>query len=330
MLNFCEEKYLETERNGLRNVSRIEEVVDHLCERGYSNLFFVGIGGTIAYAQQIETIVKTRSNLMLFAENAADLVTLGHKKFNKDSIMVIESISGDTPEIVRAVEKAHEIGATVIGFVEKEDSPLAKSVDFLIQSVGGAYCFWYTVALRFMKNAGEFEEYDRFFQCLQNIPEALCQVKKDVDKKAQEFAQKYKDEPIHYLVGAGNLSAWAYCYAMCIMEEMQWIRTKYVSAPEFFHGTLEVIDRDTSVILFKGEDEARPQIDRVEKFVNRVSAKVSVFDTKDFELAGIDKEFRGLVSPFVMRALCQRISKHLEFERRHPLEIRRYYRHINY
>lgn len=68
---------------------------------------------------------------------------------------------------------------------------------------------------------------------------------------------------------------------MCIMEEMQWMRTRPISAANFFHGTLEVIERDIPVILIKGEDKTRPEMDRVEKFVNTVSAKVTVFDTKN-------------------------------------------------
>ena len=62
---------------------------------------------------------------------------------------------------------------------------------------------------------------------------------------------------------------------MCIMEEMQWMRTRPISAANFFHGTLEVIERDIPVILIKGEDKTRPEMDRVEKFVNTISANVT-------------------------------------------------------
>ena len=117
---------------------------------------------------------------------------------------------------------------------------------------------------------------------------------------------------------------------MCIMEEMQWMRTRPISAANFFHGTLEVIERDIPVILIKGEDMTRPEMDRVEKFVNTISANVTVFDTKDFELKGISDEFRGMLSPIVMRSAFQRVSIHLEHNRRHPLAIRRYYRRLDY
>ena len=169
-----------------------------------------------------------------------------------------------------------------------------------------------------------------FFDELKQLPKAMLDVKRAAEPQAEQFAATYKDEALQYLVGSGNLWGATYSYAMCVMEEMQWMRTKSIHAAEFFHGTLEVIDRDTSVILFKGEDESRPLMDRVERFVHRISGKVTVFDTQKYQLEGIREGFRGLLSPFVMRAITERISKHLEAKRKHPLEIRRYYRCMDY
>ena len=55
-----------------------------------------------------------------------------------------------------------------------------------------------------------------------------------------------------------------------------------------------------------------------------------VFDTKKFKLEGISEEFRGMLSPIVMRSAFQRVNVHLEHCRRHPLAIRRYYRRLDY
>lgn len=330
MFNFNKEKFLQEENGALALKQDIEEIVDSICKKGYKNIFLIGIGGTIAIEEQIGSIMKSRSEIDVYIENAAEFTTLGNKHFSKDSVVIVDSVSGDTKEVVEAVKRAKEIGAIVLGFIEKTGSPLAESVDYLISYEGGVLYKFYIAALRFMYNAGEFNEYDKFFEELKTIPEALLNVKEETERKAEEFADKYKDEPIQYLIGSGNLWGAAYSYAMCIMEEMQWMRTKSIHAAEFFHGTLEVIERDTSVILFKGEDETRPLMDRVEKFVNRVSEKVTVFDSKDYELKGISKEFRGLVSPFVFRAITERISKYLEGKRKHPLEIRRYYRRLDY
>ncbi len=425
MYNFDENKVRQEHQNGVDIIPKVESIVDQVCKEGYSNIFYIGIGGTVLYANQMMHISKQLgSTLPLYIENAADFNLVGnpffneksvvviesisgdtkevveavdkaHKVgakvigyvekfnlvgnpfFNEKSVVVIESISGDTKEVVEAVDKAHKVGAKVIGYVEKEGTPLYEKSDYLVSTVGGGYYFWYTVTLRFMKNAGLFEKYDQFMKDIVHMPDAVVEIYKEVDEDAKAYAEKYCDEPITYLIGSGNLEDWATCYGMCIMEEMQWMRTrpisaanffheKYcdepityligsgnledwatcygmcimeemqwmrtrpISAANFFHGTLEVIERDIPVILIKGEDITRPEMERVEKFVNTISAKVSVFDTKKFKMEGIRQEFRGMLAPIAMRSAFQRVNVHLEYFRRHPLAIRRYYRRLDY
>lgn len=331
MLNFDEAKVRQDHQNGVDMIPEVEKVVDQICDEGYDNIFLFGIGGTLLYAGQImHTAKQLGCSLPLYLENATDFLYEGNKKFTKNSVVVIASSSGNTIEVEAAIDKAHEVGARVIGYVEVPESPLAKKVDHLVTTVGGEYYWWYTVVLRFMKNAGEFDAYDKLTSQMKNLPDAVVQIYKDADEEMKNYAEKYCDEPITYLVGSGNLEDWAVCYGMCIMEEMQWMRTRPISAANFFHGTLEVIERDIPVILIKGEDKTRPEMDRVEKFVNRVSAKVTVFDTKKFALPGIDEEFRGVLSPIVMRSAFMRLNVHLEHCRRHPIDIRRYYKALKY
>ena len=121
-----------------------------------------------------------------------------------------------------------------------------------------------------------------------------------------------------------------YCFAMCVLEEMQWIATKSIHAAEFFHGTVEMTEKDMSFMLMKGEDETRPLVDRVENFVRKYSDVVEVWDTKDFELEGIDEDMRKFMSPMVMSSQLERVSAHFEHVRNHSLEIRRYYRTVEY
>lgn len=331
MLNFDEAKVRQDHQNGVDMIPEVEKVVDQICDEGYDNIFLFGIGGTLLYAGQImHTAKQLGCSLPLYLENATDFLYEGNKKFTKNSVVVIASLSGNTIEVEAAIDKAHEVGARVIGYVEVPESPLAKKVDHLVTTVGGEYYWWYTVVLRFMKNAGEFDAYDKLTSQMKNLPDAVVQIYKDADEEMKNYAEKYCDEPITYLVGSGNLEDWAVCYGMCIMEEMQWMRTRPISAANFFHGTLEVIERDIPVILIKGEDKTRPEMDRVEKFVNTVSAKVTVFDTKKFALPGIDEEFRGVLSPIVMRSAFMRLNVHLEHCRRHPIDIRRYYKALKY
>ncbi len=328
MLKFDEAKFLKKGTDALAIRSEVEKIVDGICAKGYKNIFFVGIGGTISYDWQIESIMKSMSTLNYYVENAAEFTTLGNKHFSKDSLVIVDSASGDTKEVVAAVKFAQEKGAKVLGLIEKAGTPLAELVDYLVLSESNLKM--YMVAYRLMYNNKEFPQYDKFFAELENLPKALVEVQKASDDKAAAYAAKYKDEPLQYLVGTGNLYGFAYCTAMCLMEEMLWMTTKSIHGAEFFHGTLEVIDRDSVVMLFKGEDATRPLMDRVENFTNTICKNVIVFDTKDYALKGISEEFRGLVSPMVMSAVCSRICAHLEEELKHPMAIRRYYRRLDY
>jgi fructoselysine-6-phosphate deglycase len=117
---------------------------------------------------------------------------------------------------------------------------------------------------------------------------------------------------------------------MCILEEMQWIRTRPVHAADFFHGTLELVEEGVSVILLKGEDAARPLADRVEAFVPRYTSKLTVLDAADYDLPGVSAQVRALISPVILATVLERVSAHIEVIRDHPLTTRRYYKQVAY
>lgn len=313
---------------GLR--PEVEAAVKEICREGYENIFLVGIGGTYAVAEEWMAYLKGHSNIPIYLENAADLIAEGNCRLGKGSVMVITSVTGNTPEMTEAVNYGHERGAKVLGFVDEKDSPLAKVTDILFSVRGGAYLKLGLVMLAFLRETGEFPEYDTFYSQMEGLGEGLASVQKAADEKAREFAAAHWDDEIHYVIGGGCLKGAAYSYAMCYMEEMLWMRTKSVSAADFFHGTLEVIDRDTNVMLFKGEDGARVQTERVERFLPRVCGNVTVFDTADYPMEGIDGQFRDILTPLVMAAVYARLNVHLEEARKHPMEIRRYYHKLDY
>jgi fructoselysine-6-phosphate deglycase len=181
-----------------------------------------------------------------------------------------------------------------------------------------------------MKQTGEIANYDQVISELQSLPKLLLEVKRAYEGKAEGFARILAASNYHIVTGAGNVWPEAFYYGMCILEEMQWIRTRPVHASDFFHGTLELVEKGVSVILFKGEDECRPVADRVENFAPNYTDKLTVLDTAGFELPGISPHVRGLISPILLATVLERISAHLEVMRNHPLTTRRYYKRVAY
>lgn len=331
MLKFDEQKQLDSVNGALAIRGEIEFIVDGICQKGYKNICWLGIGGTYASCLQAEVHMKENSAINFFVENAAEYIKTGNKKVGEGTIVVISSVTGSTAEMVDGVKKAQDAGAKVIGFVDFPDTKLAKMVDYLISYPKNEQLKFFMVADRFMYNAGEFDEYHELYAELdKHLARGLVEVEKAADEMGERLARKHMNDSIHYFVGAGNQYGATYSYAMCFWEEQHWIRTKSIHSAEFFHGMFEIVDRDTAVTVFIGEDSQRALSERVAKFLPRVCANYNIIDTKDYELKGISEKFRGHLSHLLMRAITTRIDVHLEKLNCHPMEIRRYYRQLDY
>lgn len=337
MLKFDEQKQINSVNGGLALRGEIEKVVDEIQNKGFDGIYFIGIGGTWASSLQVEVYMRGRSALPVYVENAAEFIMTGNKRFTKDSIVIFSSVTGSTEEMVKAVEKAREIGAKVFGFVDKADAEIVKLCDWCISYPENEQLKFFMVANRLMYNNGEFPEYDRYNKEMdENLALALVEVEKKADEWAAGYAKEVYDyvkanpDMPHYFVGSGDQWGATYSYAMCYWEEQLWIRTKSITCAEFFHGMLEVVEAETPVTLFMGEDEQRPLAERVAGFLPRVCKNYVIIDSKDYELKGISPEFRGSISHLVMHAVNNRVDAHLEDEFRHPMVIRRYYRQFEY
>lgn len=331
MLKFDEKNELNSVNGALAIRLEIEKIVDEICNEGYKNICWLGIGGTYASCLQAEVHMKEYSALNFFVENAAEYIHTGNKKVGKGTIVIISSVTGSTSEMVDGVIKAKNAGAKVIGFVDYPDTKLAKLSDYLISYPKNEQLKFFMTADRFMYNAGEFDEYYELYHELdEHLAQCLVQVEKSADELGERIAKKHMNDKIHYFVGAGNQYGATYSYAMCYWEEQHWIRTKSIHSAEFFHGMFEIIDRDTAVTVFIGEDSQRKLSERVANFLPRICANYNIIDTKDYELKGISEKFRGHLSHLLMRVITSRIDVHLEKLNCHPMEIRRYYRQLDY
>ncbi|MEO6201331.1 MAG: SIS domain-containing protein [Cryobacterium sp.] len=333
MLKFDEATFVKQVSSATALRPQIEALVDSLQERGFDKLFLIGAGGTYAAMLPYEHLAKKHSTLPVTAVVAAELLLTGDATMTERSVAIFTSVTGTTDDSIRALEYVKQRGVFTIGFTGQGTSPIALNVDVALLSEPKTWPFDMQMLLfmtRLLSVRGEFDGYEKFANEFANIARVLVEVATQADPVASAFAEAHVDTDYYFLVGAGNVWGLTYLYSMCILEEMQWLRTTRVHSAEFFHGSLELIEKDTALILFQSEDETRPLTERVENFARRVSDDVSVFDAKSYALTGISEEFRGLLSPLVLDVVSDRISKHLERVRNHSLDLRRYYRVMAY
>ncbi|HCB0059260.1 glucosamine--fructose-6-phosphate aminotransferase [Klebsiella pneumoniae] len=189
----------------------------------------------------------------------------------------------------------------------------------------------YWLFFRVIFRHGEFADYARFASQLELLPENLLQAKRQFDPRADSIAAQYHD--CDYMMWIGGAEMWGevYLFSMCILEEMQWKRTKSVSSAEFFHGTLELLEKEVPLFLVKGEGRCRALDERVERFAEKITDHLVVIDPRDYPLNGIDDAFRWIMAPCVVSTLLvDRLAAHFEHHTGHDLNIRRYYRQFDY
>lgn len=336
MLKFDENVYLENARLTYGTRNEIEKIADEITMEGFSNIFFISVGGSIALMWPIQEMLKQMSDIPVFAEQAGEIILTGHKQLTKKSIVVMASKSGDTKETVAAAEWCRDRGIRVVSLVGTPNTPLEKASSYVIPNkakngVEFEYMQLFMFLFKLLNNAGQFEDYRRFADQIEKLPVNLLNAKKKFEPIADEIAKQYHNEPYNIWVGGGEMWGEVYLFSMCILEEMQWVRTKAVSSSEFFHGTLELIEEDVPVFLVKGEGTRRAIDDRVEAFCKKYTRKLVVIDTKDYELAGIDDDFRWILAPAISSTLLvDRLARHYEKYTGHDLDMRRYYRQFEY
>ncbi|WP_416388686.1 SIS domain-containing protein [Lachnotalea glycerini] len=333
IIKFDEQKQIDSVNGALALRKEIEKIVDKIYDEGFDGIYWIGIGGTYASSLQAEVYMRGKTKLPVFVENAAQFITTGNLRFTEKSVMIISSVTGSTKEMIQAVAKAREIGARVFGFIDKAKTELAKMCNYCISYPVNEQLKFFMTANRFMYRNHEFPEYDLYNQEMEaHLAQALVDVEKAADDFGKEFAKKHCEDSIHYFVGAGVQWGSTYSYAMCYWEEQHWLRTKSITAEEFFHGMLEIVDKNTAVTVFLGEDEQRPLAERVAAFLPKICGNYTLIDAKDYAqyLQGISTKFRGSISHLITHAVTQRIDAHMEIINRHPVDIRRYYRQLDY
>ena len=329
-------KFDETERRNSINGALalrgdIEKIAEDIVDGGFDEIYFMGIGGTLASAMQTVCHIEGQSLLPVRTLSAGEYSMGGAKRLGKNSIVIFSSVSGTTKEIVSAVTRAKAEGARIAAFLDNPEAGIRHEADWVINYPGNEQLKLFMLSDAILHLRGDFQEYDEYNAAVEeNLADSVIGAAYAGDEKALAWAQKHKDDPLHYFTAAGNLWGAIYSFAMCYLEEQHWMHTKSIHSCEFFHGTLEIIGADTPVTVYIGEDYQRAAGVRVADFLNKVNSNYTVFDSMDYPTPGIPDRFRERIAHHLLRAVNDRIDIHLEALTGHDMEIRRYYRKLDY
>lgn len=334
MIDFNEKEIMEKADKLYALRADLESIADKVCEKGFDNILFTSAGGSLAALEPFSYMMKSMSKIPVLTEIPAEMMLTDNAMITDKTVAILTSKSGDTKETVAAAKWLAEKNVTTISFCGEEDSPLKAATTYSV-CYGDAEphdLIAIFVLGKIMYNRGEFAEYPQFADELKNLGQVLVSVGKAADEKGKAYAEMFRDKDKEYQIWTGSGMTWGHTYsmAMCVLEECQWLRTKSVNSAEFFHGTIEMVEKGVLVCIGMGEGPTRPLDERVIRFVEKHTDQMFVFDTKDYEFPGISDKFRWMLSPVMLWAIYERAYKNLADIRKHTLDIRRYYRRLEY
>jgi fructoselysine-6-P-deglycase FrlB-like protein len=305
----------------------IAGAVRDVVQAGLRNVYFVGAGGSIICSYPAHYLLQRKASFPTFQLQSDELNCSTPALMGPGSLVVLASYTGTTKETVAAAKTAKATGATVIA-AAKSGSPLAEAAD--VSFAGKSDLFELLVAFELLAATGADVDVDAVDAALAALPAAVRHAVEQSEGQLAEIAEAFKDEPITYVLGSGPSYGWAYGFAMCFLQEMQWKHAAAFNTGEFFQGAFEMVDDDTAVLLWLGEDASRPMAERGKAFLDTYCKKAQYVDVRDLDLPGIPAEVRADVSPIVVGALANRLAQHYEAVRGHDLETRRYMFKVDY
>lgn len=210
---------------------------------------------------------------------------------------------------------------------------VTRAIQSGVKTIGGiefSYVLESFLIYSLLHKKGYFPGYPKFADELKNIFRDLVDIRKVWEPKAENIAKHCWNAPYTIFTGSGALWGETELFAECLLEEMQWVRTRPITSAKFFHGTLELVEPGVPVIIIKGEDEFRKQDNRVEDFCKLINAEYYVLDTQEYKI-NVSDEFRPLVVPWIATALLtERLTNWYETFTKHNKKYRRYYRQFKY
>lgn len=321
-----------------RHVSQLREAIAAVNSIKAKKFYFVACGGSMAFLQPAQYIFDCEIDIPAAIYSSNEFIHRSPKALGKDTVVILCSHSGNTPETVRAAEFAREKGAVTIAFSNLVDSPLWKAAEFPIhydwgeKSVAsdGNNGMLYRLIFGILNSVAPDEKYERAIECVNNLQKVYEINKANTASDANEFGKKYKRDRLIYTLASGPCYGLAYSFTSCLLMEMLWINSNAIHSGEYFHGPFEITDFDVPFVIIKGMGETRPLDDRAHDFVKKFSEKVVVIDAETFDMEGIDEDLCGYFAPLVAGVVLRQYADGLAEHTGHPLSVRRYMWKMDY
>lgn len=325
LINFILDNHLKT----------IEELAKEISSNKMANLHFVGCGCNFSAGHDAKYILDKYSRIQCNFYTGYQFLSRNPYILDKNSYVFFMSLSGETPDVIKAKKFALPIGVKSVVISRTKETPLASDqplADYVFdyKYIAGVYSgpltFLFLLCAYIVKyREGNDSLCQKVINEMHVIPDYMLQQSKKCAVEAEKWAERFDGINLYYVLGSGILYGLAFKIAKSVINENIWMDGVDVDTAEFYHGPIEVVEpfppekanRAFIHLLCKEKNTRFPSMQALNFLAGKNVVQI-VFDAMDHP------QFDELFDPYILFAPTEWLCMHLAARRNHNVEDRRY------
>ncbi|HET7440265.1 MAG TPA: SIS domain-containing protein, partial [Terriglobales bacterium] len=248
---------LQDSLESLREFSALKRLVARLKEGEFHRIVLTGMGSSF-HALHPCTLQFVDQGLTALMVETSELVHYKARFFDKHTLMVVVSQSGQSAEVIRLLEVNRD-RSTLIAVTNTSESPLAENAEAAIITAAGeefsVSCKTYVTALQALQWLSDLMcgcDLKQTRRRLQDAATAAASYLAHWEFYVSSLAEMLQGVRNLFLVGRGGSLA-AVGTGALIIKEADHVQAEGMSSAAFRHGPLEMLQEDIFVLVFAGD-----------------------------------------------------------------------------
>jgi len=298
----------ETLRNSLRLQMQYVDLVAELLDKGRA-IFLLGAGTSYNACLAASYLFSHLARLPSYPVVASEFIPNYGGSLGADTVVLAVSQSGETADVLNALEFARMRACTILGLTNTVGSTLTRiSRAYILQNsgpeIGVAATKTFTsqvlvlaqLALRLSRLRGKISQYemDEFKEHLNRIPKLVEEVLMTAGPHIKALAERLINSKAIFVLGRGISTSTVFEGRLKMME-LSYVPVIAYPAGESKHGPISVIEDGIPVVFAIPPDEHRKlNIGSVMEMKARGAYAVIFGDREDAELKNLADFYVGL------------------------------------
>jgi glucosamine--fructose-6-phosphate aminotransferase (isomerizing) len=260
--------------------NEVRRIVEQLTPQKLRMIYFTGSGTSYHVCLAVNYALLTLTNLFASTIPASEFPSWMRQTQSEDTVLIAISQSGESTDVLGAVESAKRSGMRAVGITNTPHSSLVKTAGFGVASKAGeekavtatksftatlaaAYAFVLELAAARGLPTKNYEELATELRKTSGKIEKTLQI---CAGAVQALAKEFKDREFFFILGSSANYPTALEGALKLKESCN-LHAEGFATREFLHGPMQLVDNRTPVFILHSQGEAEQTQRLAESFM---------------------------------------------------------------